>query len=105
MAAALADLAPRFELLSGDRVLEIKPTGCTKATAVQAFLDERPFHGRMPVYLGDDVTDLDGFDAVRQHHGVDIAVGRRVSARWSLAAPAAVREWLMSLLGPNGDPG
>ena len=104
MAAALAKLAPRFELLSGDRVLEIKPTGYSKATAVEAYLEERPFQGRMPVYLGDDVTDLDGFEAVRRQHGVDIAVGGRVSARWSLAAPAAVRAWLRSLLEPNGDP-
>lgn len=100
MSTIAAALRPEFELLSGDHVLEIKPASHSKATAVEAFMGERPFQGRLPVYLGDDVTDLDGLEAVRRHGGVDIAVGGRVSARWALSGPVAVREWLRSLLVP-----
>jgi len=97
MAQLAASLAPQFELLEGDLVMELKPACTSKATAVEAFLLEPPFSGRQPVYVGDDVTDFDGFAAVRRHAGIDIAVGHRVSARWHLSGPAAVREWLDGL--------
>jgi trehalose 6-phosphate phosphatase len=87
-------LGDGFEMLQGDCVVEIKPAALTKATAVEAFLEEEPFVGRIPIYLGDDGTDFDGFQAVRRHRGVDIAVGHRLPARWKLESPAAVRAWL-----------
>ncbi len=68
-------------------VLEIKPSGHTKATAIEAFLAEPPFAGRVPVFVGDDLTDRDGFDMVMQHHGIAVAVGDRVSAPWHLRDP------------------
>lgn len=49
----------------------------------------------LPIYIGDDLTDEDAFDAVR-HKGIGIAVrhpetgDRRSSARFSLADPTAV---------------
>ncbi len=97
MCRVARDLAPDFELLEGDLVLELKPARSSKATAVEAFLREPPFAGRRPVYVGDDVTDFDGFAAVRRHDGIDVAVGSRVSARWHLSGPAAVRGWLDAL--------
>ncbi len=94
MAAAAAQLGPGFEVLEGDMVQEIKPATLNKATAIEAFMTEEPFEGRTPIYIGDDFTDFDGFGAVRRNGGVDICVGDRVTARWHLPDPAAVRAWL-----------
>ena len=91
-------LSPQYELLEGEAVVEIKPSSHDKATAIEAFLREPPFKGRVPVYIGDDLTDYDGFAAVRKHHGHAIAVGDRVSAPLHLENPAAVREWLRALV-------
>ncbi len=67
-------------------------------------MQEEPFPGLIPIYIGDDRTDFDGFAAVRRHGGVDIAVGDRVQARWRLENPAAVRAWLQRF-GLKGDRG
>ncbi len=98
MNSLLVDIAPGYELLEGDCVVELKPAQQNKATAVEAFLQEQPFVGKVPIYLGDDITDFDGFAAVRRNSGVDIAVGDRVSASWHLHGPAAVRSWLTALI-------
>lgn len=101
--AAAQRLGPGFEALEGDMVYELKPATLNKATAIEAFMTEEPFEGRIPIYIGDDYTDFDGFGAVRRNGGVDIAVGERVPARWHLPDPAAVRDWLRRFAsqGPN----
>ena len=63
-----------------------------------AFMAEAPFRGRQPIFIGDDVTDYDGFAAVRRHDGLAIAVGSRVKSEWWLPGPSAVRGWLEQLL-------
>ena len=89
---------PAFELLDGDHVIEIKPVEHDKATAIEAFMQEAPFSGRMPVFIGDDTTDLDGFAAMRRFNGLAIAVGSRIPGEQRLADPCDVRAWLESLL-------
>jgi trehalose 6-phosphate phosphatase len=79
-----------FHLQPGDYVLELKPAGITKAHAIEAFLAEAPFAGRTPVFAGDDLTDLHGFEAVERRGGISIAVGPRVSAMMDVASPAAL---------------
>lgn len=83
-----------LELLDGSSVLEVKPATHSKATAVEAFMQEEPFAGRTPIYIGDDTTDYDGFVAVVRHEGMAIGVGSMVSAPWRLRDPSAVRLWL-----------
>ena len=78
----------------GDYVLELKASGITKAHAINAFMDEPPFRGRLPVFAGDDLTDLHGFEAVASHGGIAIAVGPRVTAAHHVASPAELRAWL-----------
>lgn len=94
VAALVAPLEPELEVLEGDMVLEIKPHSFDKASAIEGFMSEQPFAGRMPVFIGDDLTDCDGFGAVRRHGGVTVAVGYRVTAQWRLPDPGAVRAWL-----------
>jgi trehalose 6-phosphate phosphatase len=93
-AQALHQLGPRYRLLEGNCVVELVPAVASKGHAVRAFLQEAPFRGRRPVFVGDDITDLDGFAAARESGGVAIAVGTRVSGDFRLADAGAVRAWL-----------
>jgi trehalose 6-phosphate phosphatase len=95
--AAAAEVGPEFHVQEGAMVLEIKPAGWNKAAAVDAFMGEPPFRGRMPIFVGDDVTDRDGFMAVLRRGGLAVAVGDRVTTRWRLANPRAVQRWLAGL--------
>ena len=94
-----AGLGKNYHIQVGSMMLEIKPRGFNKGGAVKAFMQEPPFSGRRPVYVGDDLTDLDGFRMVETQGGVSIAVGRRVQGQYRLDDPAAVREWLKGIAG------
>jgi trehalose 6-phosphate phosphatase len=58
------------------------------------FMQEPPFAGRRPVFVGDDLTDQGGFQAVEAQGGISIAVGDRVRAQFRAEDPTAVRSWL-----------
>ncbi len=88
-----------FEVLEGAEILELRPRACNKGAALTSFMTEAPFAGRFPIYLGDDQTDMAGFEAVARAGGMGIAVGSRVTAPWWLPDPAAVRSWLRGCLG------
>ncbi len=84
-----------WELLLGHCVCELKQRDVSKGTAVQAFLAEAPFAGRVPVFIGDDVTDEDGFVAVQAAGGFGIHVGAGpTQAMYQLADTEAVATWL-----------
>jgi len=98
LARLLAELGEDFELQAGKMVLELKPAGLTKGTAVAQFMGEEPFRGRTPVVVGDDLTDESAFSVVNALGGHAIKVGPGESAApWRLAAPEEVRAWLMRL--------
>lgn len=85
----------QFELLHGKFVFEVKPSGVNKGTAIDAFMREAPFEGRIPVFAGDDTTDETGFAIVQPLGGVAIKVGSGPSlALHRLDSPRAVFEWL-----------
>ncbi len=88
-----------LELQRGKRVVEIKPAGIDKGTAVAEFLAEPPFIGRRPVFIGDDQNDEHGFAEVNRLDGVSIKVDRGPScARYRLPNVAAVHQWLGSAM-------
>ena len=88
---------PGVELLHGKFVLEAKPAGITKGTAIQALMQQLPFTGRVPVFAGDDITDEAGFLAVQSLGGDTIKVGAGDSqARYRFANPFIFRHWLSS---------
>src|SRR5208282_41318 len=97
--AIAALLGTNYHVQPGNMMLEIKPRGFNKGGAVKAFLKEPPFSGRTPVYVGDDLTDIDGFKVVDDQGGISIAVGDRVSGQYHLDGPEAVRMWLKGIAG------
>lgn len=84
-----------LQLLPGKAVIEVKQAGADKGSAITAFMTEAPFHGRRPVFVGDDTTDEAGFDAVQRLGGAGIKVGAgQTRARYRLPDTAAVQQWL-----------
>jgi trehalose 6-phosphate phosphatase len=98
LAQALAESlggATLWELLDGHCVCELKQRAVSKGGAVRACLAEAPFAGRLPVFVGDDVTDEDGIRAVQAAGGFGIRVGPGNSeARYRLTDTDAVADWL-----------
>jgi len=92
-------LGPRFTLQSGKCVLEIRPTGFSKGTSIAEFMRQTPFTGRTPVFLGDDLTDEDGFAVVNDLGGVSIKVGNASTtlAKRHLPGVREVRRWLQAM--------
>ncbi|QKN81400.1 trehalose-phosphatase [Scandinavium goeteborgense] len=96
-----AQAVSRFEGLAlqpGKCVVEIKPTGINKGAAISAFMQEAPFLGRQPVFIGDDLTDEAGFDVVNLAGGVTVKVGPgETHAHFRLASVADTHQWLLEL--------
>lgn len=90
------DASP-LELRRGKMVLEVVPGSADKGTAIAAFMQEPPFAGRRPVFIGDDVTDEDGFAVVNALNGLSVRVGDAdapTEALHRLPDEAAVFAWL-----------
>lgn len=101
MQAAVA-ASPGLALLRGKMVVEAKPGGATKGLAIEAFLREPPFIGRVPVFVGDDLTDEVGFAAVQRLGGIGIKVGEGESvASHRLGSPAVFLEQLRRAVAPR----
>jgi trehalose 6-phosphate phosphatase len=92
---ALQRLGDGFLLGTGNMVLEIRPRGWDKGRALAEFMHEKPFAGHVPVFVGDDTTDEDGFRAANRLGGLSIKVGNGpTAARWRLEDVAQVLAWL-----------
>ena len=83
--------AARFALLASHMAWEIRPRGADKGSAVAFLLARAPFAGRVPVFIGDDVTDADGMRAARDAGGHGLFVDD------AFGDPAGVRFWLAGL--------
>ena len=105
--AAVHDVGRRLGLkvTSGRMVVELRPDidwdkGRTLEWIVDQVTGQEPL---LPIFLGDDLTDEDGFDAVL-HDGIGIVVrhtedgDRATAARYSLASPEQVREFTERLV-------
>ncbi len=99
--AAVEQAAQRHDLamLLGKMVAEARPKGQDKGAAIAALMAERPFAGRVPVFIGDDRTDEDGFEQVQQRGGYGVRVGVGLScAQYRLPDVAAVHQWLAAAI-------
>lgn len=96
--ALFLQMGAGFHMQLGKCVVEIVPIGHTKGTVVNEFLSEPPFRGRIPAFLGDDITDESAFAVVNALGGIAIKVGAGpTQAPFRLDDVPAVRDWLASL--------
>lgn len=95
----VAALGPQFTVQPGKCVLEIRPGACSRGGAINDFMHEAPFHGRTPVFIGNDFADEDGFAYVNRCGGVSIRVGRPIAtfATYWLQDVGETAAWLHSI--------
>ena len=102
VARALATLGPAFEIQHGKMVLELKPHAADKGHAIRQYMSEAPFAGRVPAFVGDDLTDELGFAVVNAMGGCSVKVGGAPTcAHWRLADVGQVLDWLESCAGSD----
>jgi trehalose 6-phosphate phosphatase len=94
-----------FDILPGKSVVEFKAPGISKAKAIRELMTHPPFESRVPVFLGDDVTDESVFEIMPDLKGLAFSVGREVTGLTGhFENPAAVRRWLARLAGTFEQP-
>jgi trehalose 6-phosphate phosphatase len=87
-----------IEVLPGKCVCEIKHSGFNKASGVIELMNHEPFKGRLPIFVGDDVTDESVFAIMPDFGGLPFSVGRRARGVANhFGEPRDVREWLARL--------
>lgn len=97
-----AETAPdTLAAIFGKLVVELRPQGISKGTAVTRLAAEYP--ACTPVYLGDDVTDEDAFAALNDltegRQGVTVKIGEgETQADYRLEHPQAVLRYLQGYL-------
>jgi trehalose 6-phosphate phosphatase len=88
--------AEKVHILHGKAVIEARPRGVDKGTAVTALAKQKPFAGRAVLFGGDDATDLDVFRILPDLGGRGFSVGRSFpGAEYVFESPRAVRQWLI----------
>ncbi|WP_297199704.1 trehalose-phosphatase [uncultured Pluralibacter sp.] len=104
LAQAAVSCFPGLALQPGKCVVEIKPAGISKGEAINAFMQESPFTGRIPVFIGDDLTDEAGFDAVNALGGLSVKVGQgNTRAKYRLASVDDTHRWLLQMTKQQQD--
>lgn len=97
-----AAAVPGHVVQAGKMVVEVKPAGAHKGTALRRLAALPPFAGRRPVMLGDDVTDEDAMAEALALGGLAVKVGEGASlAGLRTPDPGAVRAWIAREGGRN----
>lgn len=84
-----------LDAIWGKKVVELRPEGLTKGTAVRRVAEKHP--EATPVYLGDDTTDEDAFAALHDldREAVTVRIGEEeTQADHRLSGPDEVVEYL-----------
>ncbi len=95
---ALVRPHPSLKVQQGHMVVEVLPCSAGKQHALAAFMQQHPFRGRTPLFVGDDLTDEPAFEWVNAVGGLSVAVAatRPTAASTQLPSVAAVLAWLGS---------
>jgi trehalose 6-phosphate phosphatase len=85
-----------LHLQTGKMMVELRAAGGDKGSAIRTLMQRPAMQGTHPVFLGDDDTDEPGLVVAEGLGGAGILVGapRPTAARYILADPAAVLDWL-----------
>ncbi|MDC3087360.1 trehalose-phosphatase [Paracoccaceae bacterium] len=96
----LVKYEPKLTFLKGKEVLEVKPLSYNKGTAISYYMRTKPFIKRRPIFIGDDVSDEDGFETVNKKGGWSVRVGnyKRTKANYFLPNVKSVHEIMKQLL-------
>ena len=95
--ALVAEAPDIFTLMPARMAWEVKPRAVSKGTAVAALLARAPFAGRVPIFIGDDVTDEAGMAAAVAAGGIGLRL------QDAFGTPARLRDWLTQLAdAPHG---
>lgn len=99
-----ASCAP-LRLIDGKKVLELTAGKHNKGEAIRQILTSKRFAGRRPIFIGDDVTDEDGFRVVNELGGLSIVVGDvpDSAAHTSISDVAGVHAMLGQLVASRQD--
>ncbi|SDO71826.1 trehalose 6-phosphate phosphatase [Lutimaribacter pacificus] len=85
--------------LHGNMVSEAALAGVDKGRALRRFLRDAPFAGRLPVMIGDDATDEDGFRVAQELGGFGLRIGSSDTvARYRVARMDDALAWLNQTL-------
>jgi trehalose-phosphatase len=102
-----AEVLGKVKITSGKKVYEVRPAvAWDKGKAVKLLMKRYGKGGRksglLPIYLGDDLTDEDGFKVIENYgNGLSVLVGEQnqhSAARYFLKSPAEVATFLGILL-------
>lgn len=99
--AAVEALGSEYRLQHGKAVAEILPSAAGKGKVIERFLHAAPYKGRWPIFIGDDLTDENGFKTVNARDGLSVRIGAgETLAKFRLGTPADLRhclsEWASS---------
>lgn len=94
-------LAEGFVVQEGKCVVEARPAGVDKGSALETLMARAPFKARRPVAIGDDATDGAMTRAAARLGGEAFSVGCDLpEARRRFEAPVEVRAWLACRIAP-----
>jgi trehalose 6-phosphate phosphatase len=68
-------LGSAYRIQYGKAVAELLPAASGKGVVIEQFLQETPYRGRRPLFVGDDLTDETGFATVNRLGGAAIRIG------------------------------
>ena len=86
--ALMAPYGATYQVLAAHMAWEVRPRGADKGSAVRWVMGLPAFIGRLPVFIGDDVTDEDGMRPARAMGGAGLFVPE------VFGDAAGVRDWL-----------
>jgi trehalose 6-phosphate phosphatase len=90
------------EVLLGKAMFEVKRPGINKGDSIRKLMTHPPFIGRIPVFIGDDITDESVFEVLPEIGGQGFSVSRYFPGLTGIfKSPAEVRSALQVLIA-NG---
>ncbi|MEL7109209.1 MAG: trehalose-phosphatase [Pseudomonadota bacterium] len=96
---ALAETIDGYKAQHGKMVIELKPLRANKGTALRSIMNTETFADRIPVMVGDDVTDEDAMRTAIELGGYGIKVGPGTTlAEYRFDDPKGVWAWLRSII-------
>lgn len=98
LVALEAQYAGLLCLQRGKMVGELRIAGGGKGAAIRSLAETAPFAGKTPIFVGDDLTDEEGFHAVNALGGISIKIGEGdTNAQWRIDSVDHLGSWLRRL--------